>query len=182
MATSCLEIVCPTDCTGELPDVDFSICSPEVHFGEIDTIYLTVPGNPLVDENSAVEWAARMAIGDETKILVLNVLADKPAPEESEVTISKDRIVVGEKTHTLNIDIDETNQTNYEFLRGMECGRKVTLWYKTVSGLLYGGPTGIDGTLRLNEVIPRSRKEVVVFTGTFKWNAKNAPCRTVSVI
>lgn len=180
--SSCLTVVCPTDCDGELPEVDFSICAPEVHFGEITNVYVTVPGNPLVSENDAAEWATRMAAVDATKILALTVLGDKPAPEESEIVISNDRIVVGEKGHTLNLDIDETNQTNYEFMRGLECGRKVTIWYKTSSGLLYGGKTGIDGTLRLNEVTPRSRKELVVFTGTFKWNSKIAPCRTISVI
>lgn len=185
MPTTCLPIVCPTSCTDPLPDVDFSICAPEIHTGEISNIYITTAENgELTDENDATEWATRMALlsANPLKIRTLVVLADKPAPEESEITISNDRTVVGEKTHTLNIDIDETNQVNYEFLRKMECGQKILIWYKTADGLLYGGASGIAGTLRLNEVIPRSRKELVVFTGTFKWNSKTAPCRTVSVI
>lgn len=185
MATACTPIVCPTSCSAPLPDVEFSICAPEIHTGEISNIYITTAdGGELTDETDAAEWATRMALlsSNPLKIRTLTVLADKPAPEESEIVISNDRTVVGEKTHTLNIDIDETNQVNYDFLRAMECGKKILIWYKTADGLLYGGNMGIAGTLRLNEVIPRSRKELVVFSGTFKWNSKTAPCRTESVI
>lgn len=182
MASACLEITCPTDCDGNLPDVEFSVCSPEINLGEITDIYLTNPGNPLTDETSAVEWAARMAAVDETKIINLKVMGDLPIPEASEIEISGKRKVTGDKSYTINLDIDETNQTNYEFMRATSCANKKTAWFKTTSGKLYGGATGIDGTLRLDEIIPRSSKEVTKFTGTFKWDAKFAPCRTDSVI
>lgn len=182
MATSCEEIICPVDCESILPDVEFSVCAPEINLGEITDIYLGNPGNPLTDENSATEWATRMAAVDETKIINLKVMADLPLPEVSEIDISGKRKVTGDKSYTINLDIDETNQTNYEFMRATSCATKKTAWYKTTSGKLYGGATGIDGTLRLDEIIPRSSKEVTKFTGTFKWDSKTAPCRTDSVI
>jgi len=182
MASDCLDITCPTDCEGDMPAVSFSVCSPEINNGEITDIYLTNPGNPLTDETSPSEWATRMAATDETKIINLKVMADLPLPEATEIEISGGRKVNGKKAYTINLDIDETNQINYEFMRSTSCATKKTAWFKTSSGQLYGGAVGIDGTLRLDEVIPRSSKEVTKFTGTFKWDAKFAPCRTVSVI
>ena len=180
--SNCPDIVCPTDCADELPEVEFSLCAPVINFGEISKIYLTIPGNPLTNENDPAEWATRMAATDATKIIELTVLADLPAPETAQVDISGGRKATGLKSYTMALDIDETNDINYEFMCATSCATKKTLWFKTTGGKLYGGPKGIDGTLILDEVIPRSNKEVAKFTGSFKWDAKAAPCRTDSVI
>lgn len=182
MATECLPISCSNNCADNIPAVSFDICSPEVNFGEIDAIFVTNVGNPLTDETSLVEWTARLAAVDETKISELQVVGEKPAPEETEVTIARNIIVSGEKTHTVAFEIHQTNKINYEFMRSFECARKVLVWYRTAGGLLYGGPSGIEVTLKMNQVIPKSRKDLSMFVGSIKWNAKFHPCQANSPI
>jgi hypothetical protein len=184
MATACITPVCTDSCADALPEVEFNICAPGINFGEIDAIFITNVGNPMLDETDPLEWATRMAllVTDPTRIIELNVIGDKPAPESTEVAISRNRIVVGAKGHSVNIEIQETNQKNYDMLRAFECGKKIKFWYRTAGGLLYGGNVGIDGSMVLNEIIPKSRKELIVFAGAIKWEAKHHPCRTLSVI
>lgn len=182
MATACEEITCASSCTQVLPEVDFSLCNPEVNYGEIDALFITNPGNPLTDETDPAEWATRMALSTAAKIIELHIMGEKPAPEQSEIKISRDTTVVGSKTHTMNIEIQQTNATNYEMLRSFECGKKILFWYRTAGGLLYGGNTGIEGSMILNEIIPKSRKELITFQGSVKWDARFHPCRTTSPI
>lgn len=182
MATACTPVVCSDECSDPLPAVEFSICAPETNSGEIDGLFITNIGNPLTDETSPSEWATRMAAVDDTKILELHIIGDKPAAESNNIKISRDITVIGEKNHTINVRIQQTNQANYDFLRAMECGKKVLGWYRSSGGLLYGGNVGIEGTLLLNEIIPQSRTEIITFEGTFTWSAKHHPCRTASPI
>lgn len=182
MATECTTITCANDCSDNLPPVSFDVCAPEVNFGEIDAIFITNVGNPLTDETDAAEWATRMAASDDSKIIELHVVGEKPAPEESSVVISRNIEVSGAKTHTLSFDVHQTNKINYNAMRSFECARKVLVWYRTAGGLLYGGPSGIEGTLKMNQIIPKSRKELITFAGTFKWDAKFHPCVATSPI
>ena len=69
---------------------------------------------------------------------------------------------------------------NYNFLLTYECNVKVKLWFETADGLLYGGNAGLEGTLRLNNVIPRERTDVAKFIGTFKWKSQFSPLRCAS--
>ncbi len=181
MATECTPVV-GANCDEELPEVEFSICDPEVHFGEIDRIFVTNVGNPLTDETSAVEWAARLAATDDTKILELSVIAEKPAPEETEVPISRGRTVNGQKGHSVIGEIHETNKTNYNFHRSCENGKNVLAWYTTRDGHLFGGPTGITATLKMIHIIPKSNKDLQVYNTSLKWDAKNSPCIATSPI
>ena len=160
MATECVDITCANDCSDPIPAVSFDLCNPEVNFGEIDAIFVTNVGNPLTDE----------------------VVGEKPAPEETEVVIARNISVTGAKTHTVNFEIHQTNKINYEFMRSFECARKVLIWYRTAGGLLYGGPSGIEVTLKMNQVIPKNRKELIMFVGSLKWDAKFHPCQANSPI
>lgn len=182
MATECVDITCANDCSDPIPAVSFDLCNPEVNFGEIDAIFVTNVGNPLTDETSLVEWTARLAAIDDTKITELQVVGEKPAPEETEVVIARNISVTGAKTHTVNFEIHQTNKINYEFMRSFECARKVLIWYRTAGGLLYGGPSGIEVTLKMNQVIPKNRKELIMFVGSLKWDAKFHPCQANSPI
>lgn len=184
MATECEIIVCSADCDDAIPELEFNLCNPEVNFGEIDAIFVTNVGNPLTDETDAAEWATRMALlaANPAKIQELQVVGEKPVPEETSVTIARNIEVTGAKTHTVNFEIHQTNKKNYEFMRSFECARKVLVWYRTAGGLLYGGPSGIEVTLKLNEQIPKTRKELIMFIGSIKWDSKFAPCRANSPI
>ncbi len=174
---SLTRIVCPTNCENWLPAVDFSNCDPAVDFGEITHIYVTGHGHPLVDWTDPAEWAGRLdddTLNDDSLIRTLVVKGDQPPAESTEYEISNCRIIYGEKKFTINFDIDETNITNYDFMRQLECGTLFTIWYAT-ENYMYGGTSGIDATIVANANITRGCHELNLISGTIKWNSKFHP-------
>jgi hypothetical protein len=174
---------CPTSCAGSLPAVDFDDCAPELHWGEVSKLYIAaVTAADFTNVELLAEWTTRLSetlTGADT-IRELTVLGDLPAPEQTEQAISGDRTAVGFKTFTLPFDIDETNDINYNFLLTYECNMKVKVWYETADGMLYGGNEGIEATLRMDQIIPRERTEIVKFTGSLKWKNEHSPLRCES--
>jgi hypothetical protein len=170
---------CPTDCTSVLPDVDFDYCAPDFNMGQISEIYIGNIDQGFTDWTSLAEWNSRISedSSDVDALRRLYVIGDKPEPESNDIDMSKDRIVVGNKKHTLNFRIDETGATNYEFLRTLECGTKYNVWF--VAGkYVYGGNDGIEANLKLNDIIPEDNQELNTFNGTVVWEAKFHPERT----
>lgn len=182
MATECTVITCPTTCDQPLPETEWSLCNPEVNFGEIDAIMVTNIGNPLTDETSAAEWATRKAliVSNPARIDEFHVTAEKPAAESAEIKIARDVTVVGQKTHVINGDIQQTSNLNYNAMRQYECAKKILFWYRTAGGKLYGGNVGIEGSFIINHVIPKSRKELAIFAFSLKWESQYHPCVTDS--
>jgi len=180
---------CPTDCTGVLESVSFNECAPEVHFGEIAKLYLwvdsaTPPFASQAEYDSAAHWATHLDPTG-TEIVAIRefiVIGEQPEPEQTEIAISGDRRVVGYKKFTLNLEIDETNETNYNFLLGSECNGAYKANYETADGILYGGYLGIDVSIKMNQVIPRSRQEVVKIMVKVTWQSKNHPFRQISPV
>lgn len=178
--------ICPTGCDTPLPPASFDNCAPETYSSEIWYIYVAKANTPaFADWTQPTEWAARLdqtASGDD-KIRKLTVTADKPAPTTNTREISGGRTKVTDKTHVINITVDETNAINYDFVRYMECGGQVVIWYQTKSGHLFGGNTGITGvTLVLDVVHNRGADEITTFTGTATWRNRFTEERTVSPI
>jgi len=169
---------CPTDCTG-LPAVNFDDCAPDIHYGEVVKLYMAAAdADDFANVELIGEWTTRLsesatATGDE--IRELTVFGDLPEAEQSEITISGDRTVVGFKQFTLNFEIDETNDINYNWLMTLECNMKFKIWFETSDGRLYGGNEGILATVRANLMIPRDRAEIVKFMGTAKWKSIFSP-------
>jgi len=174
---------CPTDCAGSLPIVAFDECAPEVHYGEVAKLYVAkADAADFTNVELLAEWTARLSETDTgaDKIRELTIIGDLPIPEQTEQTISGDRTVVGFKQFVLNVRIDETNDTNYNFLLQYECNVKIKAWFETADGVLYGGNEGIEGTLRLNNMIPEARTDVASFQGTLKWKNQFSPLRCAS--
>jgi hypothetical protein len=176
--------ICPTDCTGALGEVSFNECAPEVHFGEIEKIYLwtdstTPPFATQAAYDSLAEWSAHLdnsgaAVDD---IRYLTVIGEMPEPEQTETPISGDRTVVGYKKFTVNFEIDETNNINYAFILDSECNGKFKANFETADNMIYGGYQGLDVSIKLNQVIPKTRQEVVKIIGKMTWSSKNHPFR-----
>lgn len=165
---------CPTDCGDNLPPVEFDECAPVINEGRIDKIYLTNVGNPLADWTDAVEWGARLdnSAAAANSILTLNVIGEKPEPTENEQEISLGRKIVGNKTHIVNYAIDETNDTNHEFMRQNECAGQYLMWYETSGGLLFGGTEGIEVSFTSNMIIPQSAEELITYSGKAEWKSR----------
>lgn len=176
--------LCPTGCTGTPPTVDFSLCNPEVNNAQISKIFFTTIGNPMINWASALEWDSRLdndAAGA-SKIRTLIVNGEKPAPGKSEKEISLGRKISGVKSFSLNFEVDETNQTNYDAMRTIECNGNFLIWYQTRDGLLYGGNSGIEAKISLDEVISKSYTDLILLQGTATWESKYHPEREVSPI
>lgn len=175
--------VCPTDCSSQIPEVVFSECAPETNAGQIYNIYVTNIGQSFADLAQdwtvAADWTGRLdnASTNVDAIRKFHVIGEKPVPEKVEKEISHGRIVSGKKKHTINIEIDETNATNYEMMRTLECGGSFLVWYETSGGLLYGGDDGIVATIQLDEMIPKSEQDLILIMGTVKWTSKFHPER-----
>jgi hypothetical protein len=117
-----------------------------------------------------------------TDILQFTVIGEQPEPEQTETPISGDRTVVGFKKFVLNLEIDETNETNYNFLLASECNGKYNCCYETADGLIYGGKDGLEVTLKMNNVIPKERTAVSKFMMKVTWTSKNHPFRQISIL
>ena len=180
---------CPTTCSGAVADVSFNECAPENNWGEVSKIYIAASdfesvdnaGNPgFSDVTSLTEWNDNLSDTVDDKIRTLVVLGDLPEAETTEVATSGDRIAIGYKTFNLVFEIDETNETNYNFLLMSECGGKYLIWYETSGGLLFGGNAGIEVSLKLNYLIPRERTALQKIMGKATWKALQSPFRCTS--
>lgn len=179
-------ITCPTGCETALPIVKFNECSPRVNLSEIEKIYVAKPiAKAFTDVAIATEWSTRLSetsvTGDDS-IRPLIVIGDKPQPANVVKDISNGRRINVRKDHTINVTIDDVSDENYEFMRTLECGGQVKIWYETAGGYLYGGNEGIDATFILDDVLNRGRDEIETLTGTITWSAKFSPERVLSPI
>lgn len=172
---------CPTDCSGSLQSVSFNECAPETHWGEISKLYVGPADlEAFLDVSALAEWTAKLADTGDDKIRTLIVIGEQPEPEQTEVPISGDRVVIGYKKFIINAEIDETNETNYNFLAMSECGGKYLMWYETSDGILYGGNEGIEVSLKMNQIIPKERTGIVKIMVKASWNSLHHPYRCVS--
>ena len=177
-------ITCPSTCSTVPAAVEFDFCNPSVHFGEIEKIYVMArDATALTDWTDASEWATRIdntgVTGDE--IRELHVSADLPAPEREMIDISVRRKTNTPATFTINLDIDDLTDENYDFMRTTACNTEVVFWYATKDHV-YGGNSGITGNIIIDNVIERGVKSLQKFTGTITWEGTFEAQRTTNII
>jgi hypothetical protein len=169
---------CTSGCTSKAPVFSFSDCDPDVNHGQIDRIYImALGGSSFANYAALAEWAARLDntdIASLDKIRYLNVIGEKPEAAGDEKEISRKRKIIMDKTHTINFDIDETSRTNNDALRQIECGGNFKIWYQA-GKYLWGGNDGIEAFVKLNDMIPRDRKELELFKGIATWENQFSP-------
>jgi len=171
---SIINPTCPTGCSTVLPSVDFDICDPAIFFGEIEHLYIASgDATPFTDVEDLAEWVARVSETsvDPDSIRDFHVMADLPAAAADEIIISLGRKIYSPATHTINVDIDEVSQLNYEFARMTACNTQFRVWFATESHI-YGGNDGILATVNLRPVIERGQKSVNKLMGTVVWDAQ----------
>lgn len=172
---------CPTDCNYTLPEVEADICNPDVDFGQVDTIYLAARNaSDLTDWTSQAEWNTRLSNNGSgaDDIRFLYGKGDKPADEQAEFEISRERMIYGKKTFTINFGVEETSSVNYTFMRNLECNGNYKMWFQS-GKWLYGGNTGIENvSIKVSEVIPESQDEFKVIQMTITWKYQFSPEKT----
>ena len=174
---------CPTDCSGSLEAVSFNECAPELHYGEISKLYVArSDAADFTSPDIITEWTTRLSDTETTvdKIRTLIGIGEMGQPEKTELLISGGRTVYSPKTFNVLFEVDETNDTNYEFLLSTECNLKFKFWFETSDGMLYGGKTGIEAVFNMDAPIPKGREEVAKFMISIKWKSANSPLRCLS--
>jgi hypothetical protein len=174
---------CPTTCTGSLPDVSFSECAPELHYGEVSKVYVArADAADFTNVDLIAEWTTRLSDTDPgaDKIRTLIGIGEVPAPDMPEITISGDRTITGPKTYNLTFEVDETNDANYQLMLETQCNLKYKVWLEMSDGMLYGGNEGIELTLKGNQPLVKSRTDVVKIIFTGKWKSTTDPLRCLS--
>lgn len=173
---------CIPGCLAPQPVWDFSDCNPDFNYGQIDRIYLmALGGAPFTDWTDLSEWVARMAlpVSDLDSIQFLNVIGEKPAAASTELEISRRRKITTEKIHTINFDIDETGLINYNAIRQTECGGNYRMWYGN-GKYLAGDNDGIEVFINIDDVIPKDRKALELFSGKAVWENQFHPLKELN--
>jgi hypothetical protein len=174
---------CPSGCSFVLPVVAFDECAPQLHFGEIRHLYIAVGDvEPFNDWTDPTEWVNRIDnsnVHDLDKIRKLDVIGDLPAASRDEVIISLGRKILSPPTWTINLEVDDLTDENYELARMTGCNLSMKFWYETTD-LLFGGNDGILGVLSLNPIIERGQKSLHKLVGTLTWESAYAPERADS--
>ena len=168
--------ICSTGngCIADLPPVNFDKCNPKVVLSEITKLYIAkVDAAPFTNVALASEWVTRLSMTTVTGndyIRPLTIIGDKPAPTRNIKDISGGRKKTINKTHVINVTVDESTLENHEFVRLLECGNgRYKFWYETTGGLLFGGNDGIEADLILDMVLGRGVDEHQVYNGTVEW-------------
>lgn len=177
-------LVCATDCSTELPVVEFSECAPVLLVGQIRDIYLANDGYELTDWTDPAEWASRIS-NDSTNanaIRQLTFIGSIADPTVTEKKISHGRTVYSQQEFTISGRIDDNSDLNYDFMRASGCNRQYRMWYSTMGDKLYGGNEGILVNLRVWEVIPEDDNEYATLSVQLKWKAAFAPLRITNPI
>jgi len=170
--------LCPTDCSSNLPAVDFDKCNPITNNAEISKLYFTTVGNPLTNYANELEWDGRLdnSASGANKIRMLTVIGEFPAVGDNEKEISGGRKKEGVKDFQINVTVDETSSTNYNSLiRNMECGGNYLVWFETRDGKMWGGNSGIEAFIKFKLNISKSYNDLIVFDGTIKWKSQYHP-------
>lgn len=180
------DTICPESCdTQNLPSVNFDDCTPETNESEIEWIVIgKSDAADFTDVEDADEWdtritqtAASPAPEPDDTLRMIRVIGDKAAPDVQTRILSGNRTVQTGKTHTLNVEIDETNATNYEFARSTACNATYKMWYITRAGLVYGGICGMKAQMILNLIQARGVGEIEKYVGTVTWDDRLDPPR-----
>lgn len=180
---------CPEDC-GQftLPAVDFSDCAEgvEIEESEICAIYMTTPdannpGEPIAkpsDWTSMAAWESVIAGGS---VKELFGIGDMPESSANVVTISKQRKKKLPSGRTINFDIDDMSQANYDFIRSLSCGQDVVIWFATIGGYMYGGDKGFQVTVTTADpVLGRGEGTFAIGKLVLEWKQLSPPPRTLN--
>jgi len=180
---------CPSGCNAAPAAVSFDNCNPELHSGPIEYLYLRARGQSFTDWTSSAEWAANIENSGVavTDIRQLRVIGEWPRAEGNEKIISGGRRYLGPKTFVIELEVDETNDTNYEWVRSNECNGNYQVWIETSNnsgsaGDLYGDNDGIEAFVKADLQILRDENEHHRILITVTWQSQFHPKRITSPI
>lgn len=174
---------CPTGCNSQINPMTQDPCAPLVSIGELNRLYVMAAGGAILTTWGTAGLAAEL-LGriDNTASTVDSIVeiimsGDVPAAAGDMIEIADNKKHYLPKTHTINFQIDDVNQTVHDFLRYMECNQVVKLWYANPD-FIWGGNDGIEINMQMNDVVERGSKGRYSIQGVITWEAKFTPERT----
>lgn len=169
--------VCPADCDELDIEVLFDPCAPEFESAQIERVYIAKANAPdFTNVDDLAEWTPRIDVD----IFELKVIGDMPEPESTEIPWVDGEVVNGDKKFTTNFRILEVNDTNYQFMRSVQCNVRYKFWFATAGGKIYGGNAGITAQFKGGFVIPEDRTDITKLMFVAKWTSANFPDRSTS--
>lgn len=187
-------ITCPTDCAvSNLPAISFNDCNPQVLSSELYNLYVgREDAVAFTDVTSATEWNDRVSINTTPPVgsavvaanllRPLTVIGDIPAPAKTTRQISGGREVVTEIKYTINFEIDDVSDANWQFGQTIQCGKgayPVKVWPVTKSGHVIGGNAGIVGKMSIDHILDRGADGIMRLVGTVTFLSTTFPNRDV---
>jgi len=176
--------VCPTGCDSTLAENTYDFCKQHIVTGEVDHVYLA-NGNAECFTNWALpgEWAARISTDslDPNAIRRYRGIGDLPLGAADEIDISLCQKYQTEQTFTLNFDVEDVSDENYNAMRTMQCGGILKGWFSG-GGKLFGGNCGLDVSVKAGYQIERGCKTLHKIMLVFSWENQFSPERTTNPI
>lgn len=171
-------IECPIGCLNDVPIIAMDECNPDVDFSEVDKLYMTQLDQVLADWTDAAEWTARI---DNAGVAVDDirewwVSGELPEPERTITEIDNDRDVSSPNKFNLTLQVFETNLTNYDAVRFLQCNTRVLIWYSAGENM-YGGTDGIEADVIASHLITKGSKEANIIQLLVTFDAKHNPER-----
>lgn len=186
-SVDCTTIGCATGNLGAIENLD-PACPQKITRSEINYLLLAHPtlGVPPVDWTIAGVggWGDAIDNTDATDVNVkrIPVIGDKPAETRADIQSTDGVILKGEGTYTLNVTIPDLPTQLYDYLRKVQCGKVIPIfWYEDRGGDMFGQNDGIQAnSVVVNFVKDRgddayNRAELII-----TWVADTDPDRIVS--
>lgn len=167
---ACEAIVLPETTNANCPN-DYNAFESEITDIWISPVEESTPG--------AGDWAATAPPADWTSFADLNstaglkhltIIGDKPLGEARIAALAKRWTKVIDRTHSLNIDVTDMSELNYEFIRTLQHQAPVAIWFKSYGEWVCGGELGIIVTIDTAGIV-WGRGEGTLMTGqlVMKW-------------
>ena len=176
----CLCETCDTEFIFPALDADQD-CAGVPNLSQVCAL-LIIPDNADLptDWESKAAWEAVIDNEDTGSGKYLSGVGEVPEPETNTLTVAKGVTVVTIRDYSLTLDIFNLSNTQYEFLRSLQCNPlNYVFWIENVSGHIWGGATGISPYLT-DVAFPLGAGEGDVEKAvlTINWRAKCQPERT----
>lgn len=167
-------------CTTTLPPVSFNDACQTIKRGQIYKLFVTraTADDVLSDVTDLTEWTSRLdqdAAADigPAPIREFSGIGSLAAGEVTDIEIPLDQTYSFTGNQPLTFKVyDMTSENIAALISYRDAGTsQVKVWFQN-DDLLWGGDTGINGTLRANVIIPEGRQEPTM--GELVFNTKQS--------
>ena len=172
----CAAIVLPAPTNPNCPS-DYNIHESEITDIWISPVEESTPGaEDWTATALPTSWESIADLNATAGLRHLTIIGDKPLAENRTATLAKRWIKVISRNHSINMDLTDMSEDNYEFIRVLQYSPKVAVWFRSYGNWVAGGEAGIVCDVDTAGVI-WGRGEGTLMTGqvVFRWSNKFDP-------